>query len=59
MVELDRLRIATRKIEENELETNGGNDPDIIVERASNHLGGVTVKIIKANQINLVQSGQT
>ena len=46
MVELDRLKIATRKEEEDKLARNKGKDPDIVVKRASKSLGGVTVKTI-------------
>ena len=46
MVELDRLRIASRRQESEELARNMGEDPDIEVKRASKSLGGVTVKTI-------------
>ena len=46
LVELDRLRIATRKMEDEEWARNKGKDPDISVRRACMSLGGVTVKTI-------------
>ena len=46
MVELDRLRIASRRQESEELARNMGEDPDIEVKRARKSLGGVTVKTI-------------
>ena len=46
MVKLDRLRIATRRLESEEMARNKGEDPDIEVKRASKSLGGVTVKTI-------------
>ena len=49
MVELDRLRIATLKMEQEELAANGGNDQDIEVQNPSKSLGGVVVKTIMVN----------
>ena len=51
LVELDRLRIATLKMEKKQLTKNGGKDPDIEVQVPSKSLGGVTVKTIKVQKI--------
>ena len=46
LVELDRQRITTLKSEREELDNNGGKDPDIDVRNPSMSLGGVVVKTI-------------
>ena len=50
MVELDRLRIATMKMEGEELARHGGKDPDIDVKNPSKSLGGVIVKTIQVER---------
>ena len=47
LVKLDRLRLATLKENQKKMKRNGGKDPDILVERPSKNMGGVTVSIIK------------
>jgi hypothetical protein len=50
LVELDRLRIATLKMEGEELARHGGKDPDIDVKNPSKSLGGVVVKTIQVTK---------
>ena len=49
LVELERLTVATRDRERKELVKNGGKDPDIVIKKPSQSLGGVTQKIIKVS----------
>ena len=49
LVELERLTVATRDMERKELVKNGGKDPDIVIKKPSQSLGGVTQKIIKVS----------
>ena len=41
LVELERLSIRTRKVEEKELRINGGKDPDYVIKNPSESQGGV------------------
>ena len=41
LVELERLSIRTRKVEEKELRMNGGKDPDYVIKNPSESQGGV------------------
>lgn len=50
LVELDRLRISTLKMEGEELARHGGKDPDIDVKNPSKSLGGVVVKTIQVKR---------
>ena len=47
MVELDKLRLATRKEESKELAAKGGVDPYVVVMPPSASKGGVSEKLIK------------
>ena len=61
MVQLDKMRLDTRKEEEREKESKrgGGQDPQIVVKKPSGNKGGVPEKIIlvsKKSLKNLCQS---
>ena len=47
LVQLDKLRLASRQAEADHLESCGGKDPDIIVKNASESKGGVIEKLVK------------
>ena len=50
LVELDKLRIATRKEEAKDLAAKGGVDPNIIILPPSANKGGVSEKLVKVAQ---------
>ena len=47
LVELDKLRLATRKEEAKNLAAKGGADPSVTIMQPSASKGGVSEKIIK------------
>eukprot|EP00090_Calanus_glacialis_P027315 TRINITY_DN43018_c0_g1_i1.p1 TRINITY_DN43018_c0_g1~~TRINITY_DN43018_c0_g1_i1.p1 ORF type:complete len:192 (+),score=46.49 TRINITY_DN43018_c0_g1_i1:130-705(+) len=47
LVQLDKLRLASRQAEADNLDACGGKDPDIIVKNASESKGGVIEKLVK------------
>ena len=47
LVQLDKLRLASRHAEAESLDACGGKDPDIIVKAASESKGGVIEKLVK------------
>ena len=50
MVELDKMRLATRKEETKELASKGGVDPYIVLMPPSASKGGVSEKLVKVKQ---------
>ena len=50
LVELDKLRLATRKEETKELASKGGVDPYIVLMPPSASKGGVSEKLVKVKQ---------
>ena len=50
LVQLDKLRLASRQAEADNLDACGGKDPDIIVKNASESKGGVIEKLVKVTK---------
>ena len=49
LIELNKLKISTRKHEAELLVKNNGNDPDVTEENAAKSLGGVIVKTFQVS----------
>ena len=47
LVQLDKLRLASRQAEAETFDAFGGKDPDIIIKNASESKGGVIEKLVK------------